>query len=273
MSLAILTAALLYQSSDLKLIWSDEFDKPGAPNLENWRPEIGFTRNRELQWYQLDNATVKDGFLTIEAREERRKNPNYSPTAGQDWKKNREFIELTSSSLVSKQMWKFGRFEMRAKIDTRPGLWPAFWTWGEAREWPSGGEIDIMEYYRGKILANTAWGTSRRYTAKWDSSATPIEDLAKKDGLKSAEEWAEKFHTWRLDWDEKWIRIYVDGHLLNETDLSQTINESADKANPFHEPQRIIVNLAVGGDNGGDHTGTKFPAKYVIDWVRVYQKK
>lgn len=269
---ATLLIAMLLSSNDYKLVWSDEFDKAGPPNTANWRPEIGFTRNRELQWYQLENAVAKDGILVIEARNEKRKNPNYSPDAKDDWKRNREYIELTSSSLVSKQMWKFGRFEMRAKIDTRNGLWPAFWTWGEAREWPSGGEIDIMEFYRGKVLANAAWGTNRRWTAKWDSSATPIEELATKDGLKSAAEWADKFHIWRMDWDEKWIRIYVEGHLLNEVDLSKTINESVDRANPFHEPQRLIVNLAVGGDNGGDPAGTMFPARFMIDWIRVYQK-
>nr|AIA89543.1 CAZy families GH16 protein [uncultured Dyadobacter sp.] len=58
--------------------------------------------------------------------------------------------------------WKYGRFEMRAKLDTQPGMWPAFWTLGVKGQWPSNGEIDIMEYYQNMILANTAWGTIGR---------------------------------------------------------------------------------------------------------------
>ena len=72
-----------------------------------------------------------------------------------DWKKSREYAEYTSASLITKGLhsWKYGRFEMRGRIDTRDGLWPAFWTLGTARPWPANGKIDIMEYYRGILLA------------------------------------------------------------------------------------------------------------------------
>jgi len=90
-------------------------------------------------------------------------------------------------------------------------------------EWPSNGEIDIMEYYRIKgephILANAAWGTEQRYNAKWKSSAKPFSYFLSKDRM-----WAEKFHVWRMDWDENTIRLYLDDELLNEIPLSDTTN-------------------------------------------------
>ena len=92
----------------MKLVWSDEFDKDGAPDPAKWNFERGFARNEEAQWYQPDNARVRNGMLVIEARRERRPNPNYKPGSG-DWRTNREFIEYTSSSLTTsgKGAWTY----------------------------------------------------------------------------------------------------------------------------------------------------------------------
>ena len=253
-------------ANEWKLVWADEFDTDGAPNAANWNFEKGFVRNEEEQWYQSENARVENGTLIIEARRARQPNPNYE-AGSTDWRKKRLFADYTASSLTTngKHSWTYGRFELRGKIDTAPGLWPAFWTLGTQGEWPANGEIDIMEFYKGDLLANIAWGTEKRWTAKWNTGKKPIKEFNDPD-------WAKKFHTWRMDWDEKWIRLYVDDVLLNEQDLSKTIN--ADGRNPFiNSPQFIIVNLAVGGQNGGDPSKTVFPARFEVDWVRVYQRK
>ena len=83
-------------------------------------------------------------------RREAKSNSNHSSSSS-DWRRARKSAEYTSASLTTRGLhgWQFGRFEMRARIDTRSGLWPAFWTLAVSGEWPSGGEIDIMEYYRG----------------------------------------------------------------------------------------------------------------------------
>ena len=90
-------------------------------------------------------------------------------------------------------------------------------------EWPSCGEIDIMEYYRIQgiphILANAALGTDARYHAMWNSKKIPFDYFLQKD-----KEWASKFHIWRMDWDEEAIKLYLDNELLNEIPLSQTTN-------------------------------------------------
>ncbi len=253
----------------MKLVWQDEFNQNGPPDPSRWKFEKGFVRNRELQWYQPDNAVCKDGVLRIEARKVHQPNPLYK-AGSEDWKTSREFIEYTSSSLKTEGLhdWKFGRFEIRAKIDTSKGSWPAIWTLGVSKEWPSNGEIDIMEFYRVNdiptILANVAWGTGKRYTARWDEAKVPFRHFLEKDKT-----WPARFHTWRMDWDEKAIRLYLDDELLNETLLSEASNP--DGFAPFHQPHYVLLNLAIGG-NGGDPSGSHTPIVYEVDYIRIYQQ-
>lgn len=255
------------------LVWNEEFNYTGQPDPKVWQHEIGFKRNEEHQWYQPGNAWCNNGVLTITGKTERRKNPDYE-AGSDDWRKNREYIEYTSSSINTrgKKDFQYGKFEIRAKIPTAGGAWPAIWTLGNSMEWPSNGEIDIMEYYRIKevphILANTAWGTDRRYNAKWDSAAIPFTRFTAKDPY-----WADKFHIWRMDWDEEAIRLYLDDELLNETLLSETKNGSlGEYKNPFMQPHYILLNLAIGGINGGIIDDKAYPIYYEVDYVRVYQK-
>jgi beta-glucanase (GH16 family) len=250
---------------DYVLVWSDEFNKDGPPDPCDWTFERGFVRNREFQWYQRDNALCEGGLLIIEGRRERVMNPNYRP-GSRDWRRKNEYAEYTSASIRTKgrRQWTYGRFVMRGRIDTRPGLWPAFWTLGTAREWPGSGEIDIMEYYRGMLLANACWASEDRWVPIWDTARKPISEFD--------DEWSSRFHVWRMDWDEDFIRLYVDDELLNTIDLSTTINATPDEANPYHEPHYILLCLAIGGTNGGDPSGTVFPARFEIDYIRVYKK-
>ncbi|GAB3731748.1 hypothetical protein GCM10028816_29270 [Spirosoma lituiforme] len=249
-----------------RLAWADEFTIDGAPDPKNWAFEQGFVRNNERQWYQPDNARCQNGMLVIEARREQRPNPNYK-AGSRDWKMKRSTIDYTSASLTTNglRQWQYGRFEMRARIDTRAGMWPAFWTLGTAGEWPSNGEIDIMEYYRGMLLANVAWGTNKRWTANWRSTKKLLTTFNDPD-------WSNQFHVWRMDWDETAIKLFVDDLLLNEVKLADTINGDGSGKNPFRQPHYVLVNLALGGDNGGDPEPTKFPARFEVDYVRIYQK-
>lgn len=246
------------------LVWADEFNEAGAPNPENWTYERGFVRNEELQWYRPENATCRDGLLVIEARREQVANPRYREGA-RSWRRSRQNAEYTSSCLLTrgKHEWRYGRFEIRARVDARPGLWPAIWTLGNARGWPGCGEIDIMEYYRGMILANVCWLGPRGRPA-WDDSHHRLEGFG--------EHWADEFHVWQLDWDATSIKLAVDGQVLNETSLANAINADDEHSQPFHEPHYLLLNLAIGGTQGGDPSETEFPAKFEVDYVRVYQR-
>lgn len=250
-----------------ELVWADEFNRDGAPDANNWTYERGFVRNEELQWYQPENARCQHGLLVIEARRERKANPQYDPDSSR-WSRSRRYCEYTSASVTTRGLhsWQYGRFEMRGRIDTRSGMWPAFWTLGVSGPWPANGEIDIMEYYRGMLLANAAWASGRRWRPIWDDSRKPIAELNDPD-------WSAKFHVWRMDWDAESIRLYVDNLLLNEIDVIKTFNKDSEGKNPFRQPHYIILNLAIGGTNGGDASKTEFPAKFEVDYVRVYKKQ
>lgn len=264
----------VFAQDNYNLVWSDEFDYSGAPDSTVWNFEQGFARNEELQWYQKENAYCKDGLLIIEAKSEKRDNPIYEEGSN-DWRCSRRFIECTSSSITTsgKKEFLYGRFEVRARIPVGKGAWPAIWTLGNAMEWPSCGEIDIMEFYRKSdvphILANACWGTEQRWNAKWQSKAVPFSHFLEKNP-----DWASEFHIWRMDWDETSIKLYLDDELLNEIFLKDTYNGSlGNNKNPFMQPHYILLNLAVGGINGGATVPEAFPMRYEIDYVRVYQNK
>jgi beta-glucanase (GH16 family) len=264
LAIAVLLFSPIVQKPDYtgwKLVWADEFNTPGAPDPSNWVYETGFVRNKELQWYQSENARVENGLLIIEGRKERVANPNFDPTSA-DWKKNRNHADYTSACLETKGKREFlyGRFEVRARIDPKDGLWPAIWAKGVSGRWPLCGEIDLFEYYQQTILANTCWANGT-----WNTVKTHYSRFTEKDPT-----WGMKFHVWRMDWDAAFIRVYLDDVLLNETDLSKTIDP--DGSNPFHKPQSLLLNLAIGA-TGGDPSTVEFPVKFEVDYVRVYQKQ
>jgi beta-glucanase (GH16 family) len=165
---------------------------------------------------------------------------------------------------------------VRAKIDTRTGSWPAFWTLGTNGGWPGNGEVDIMEYYRGIVLANVAWaGGGGANGATWNSAKNLLTTFPK--------DWPEHFHTWRMDWDEKAIKLFLDDVQVNYQDLSKTINAGrggrgtagapATGNNPFlNAPVYLLLNQAIGGQQGGDTKDLTYPVKFYVDYVRVWQK-
>ena len=245
-------------------IWAEEFDGEGSVNSSRWGFEEGFVRNQELQWYQTENAFVQNGYLVIEGRAEQKPNPNFTMNSG-DWRSEREFINYTSASINTKDRFSFryGRLVVRAKVTNQVGTWPAIWTLGTECEWPSNGEVDVMENYGGNILANFAWGTNRRWRPRWDVTRQPVAEFDAN--------WTERFHIWELHWTEQRMQILLDGILLNEVDLNTTFNGTAacSGANPFRQPHYILLNLALGGQ-GGDVSETSFPTRYLVDYVRVY---
>ena len=249
-----------------KLVWADEFNKNGKPDTANWSYEEGFVRNLEDQWYQTDNAFCENGLLIIEARREARKNPLYE-AGSNDWRKKRDSIHYSSSCIITryKQQWQYGRFEMRARIDISDGMWPAWWTLGVSKRWPANGEIDIMEYYRDQLLANFVV-LAKEGKQEWHTEIKKVSELGGK-------EWASKFHVWRMDWTKDFAALYVDDMLLNKISVDSLVNKDGSNFYPFRQPHYMLLDLAIGGQNGGDPSNTSFPRRFEVDYVRVYQEK
>src|SRR5699024_9157088 len=133
--------------------------------------------------------------------------------------------------------FKYGRLLVRARIDTTTGSWPAIWTKGIERNWPENGEVDIMEFYQveneSTILANATWGP-------WSTTHHKFSKFLQKDP-----QWPEKFHVWRMDWDENSIKLFLDDELLNEIDFEKENTLNSFGENPFQQPHFLLLNLAV----------------------------
>jgi beta-glucanase (GH16 family) len=255
----------------MNLVWHDEFNREGMPDPGNWGFEYGFVRNRELQWYQPQNAWCRDGRLIIEGKKEQVDNPNFNLHSG-DWRMNQPHAGYSSSCLITRGLheWlSYGYVEVRARIDTVSGSWPAIWLLGSEGQWPGCGEIDMMEFYRinkvPTILANVAWNSENPFVAKWDDCKKPLADF-----LNADPDWTDKYHTWSMHWDEGAIQLYLDDMLMNEIFLSKTINP--DGTNPFseHKKHYLLLNLAIGS-NGGVPSDEMFPITFEVDYVRVYR--
>jgi beta-glucanase (GH16 family) len=260
--------ASIASAAEWKLIWGDEFDKPGLPDPAKWGYEVGFIRNREEQYYtdaRGENVRVEDGMLVIEGRKERFKNRDYRPGSpgrgGGGFRRSKEFAEYTSGSIntLGKASWQYGRVEVRAKMPKGRGVWPAIWMMGDDRPkvgWPRCGEIDIMEFVGmapGVVHANVH-GPDLHTGGK-----TKVEDAS------------EAFHVYAVEWFEDRMDFYVDERKY----WSRRKDDPGNKSWPFDKPHYLLLNLAVGGEWGGQKgiDEAVFPQKYLIDYVRVYQKK
>ncbi len=251
---------------DYKLVFSAEFDTDNEDLTKVWRFEEGEKiRNNENQFYSksTENAFTKDGYLHIVARRNH---------LGSDGKTH----DYTSASMTTANsfVYCYGIVEVRAKIPTGGGMWPAIWQVGNTFSWPQNGELDLMEYYRESILANAAWGGTKAWSPVWASSKKPMSHFENQNP-----NWRNEFHVWRLEWTEESLKMFLDDELLNEVAVSRTQNQGygGNYENPYTYCQEgfghyLWLNLAIGGNNGGTIDNSLFPAEYLIDYVRVYQR-
>jgi beta-glucanase (GH16 family) len=232
------------------LVFADEFDVPGPPDPARWNHEIGYIANDEKQYYTpgTENARVEGGTLVIEARRERRMGYDYT-SARLNTKGRAEFL--------------YGRVEIRAKVPTGRGTWPALWMLGaniDQVDWPACGEIDIMEnvgYDPTRIHGTVHTAAYNAGTAKGASVtvANPCED----------------FHVYATEWHPDRIEIFVDDRRY----FTFPNEGTGSRAWPFDKPHYLILNLAIGGTWGGTKgiDDSLFPHRLVVDYVRVYQQK
>ena len=228
----------------MKLVWSDEFDAPGAPDPTKWGYDLGAGGwgNSELQYYtnRLDNAEVSNGTLKITAKKESYSGSNY-----------------TSARLLTKDKFsfKYGKVEARAKLPEGVGTWPAFWMLGSniaTVSWPACGEIDIMEHL-GRDL-NKIYSTLH-YPGHSGGSGTGSTTMI--SGATT------DFHVYAAEWKASSIVFSVDGNPFFTFPNNGTL--------PFNQNFFIILNVAIGGNFGGTVDPAFTSGVMEVDYVRVYQ--
>jgi beta-glucanase (GH16 family) len=254
------------ESKHTQLVWFDEFDgstlsrpkvpsaNPTRPDTARWVQDVGGSGfgNNELQFYtnnRPENARVENGLLIIETRKE-------------TWQ-NREY---TSAKLRTKGkvQWKYGRFEVRAKLPAGRGTWPAIWMLSakEPLVWPNDGEIDIMEHvgYDPGVVHGTVHTQAYNHVKKTQQG--------KQINIPDA---STAFHTYAIDWTSEKIDFLVDGKTYFTFD-KQSYGSRYEQW-PFDQPFYLILNVAIGGNWGGQQgvDDTIFPQRMEVDWVRVYQ--
>lgn len=271
-----------------QLVFHDEFNHEGPMKTEFWRAETGFVRNNEHQWYQAENGFCSEGRLVITAKKERVPNPNYRENSN-NWETNRPFAEYTSASFITQnkyhQKYDSIMMIMRAKLplqtggDEDYGVWPAFWTTGNG-PWPHGGEIDIMEYYTERLMVNFA--VKGKKGVKWtgnkeeDNPNSYLKNIieGKAEGFKNDPNWLQKYHTWKLVGDGKFLSVYLDDVFMSRIALDTKNEDTSVREFPFKGNLcNFWLNLAVGGKPHSDAeklAKTTFPRMYEIDYARIY---
>ena len=245
-----------------KLVFADEFEYEGRPDEDKWHlqfvpPNNGSWHNDELQHYttRLENSFVSDGTLKIKALKEQ-------------YTYNGSTKAYTSARLNSKFAFTFGRVEVRAKLPAPAGTWPAIWTLGAncnetgsffedqygSGQWPGCGEIDIMEqtgWDKNSIISHFHWG---------DRNTGAYKNMG---GTRAVSDAAGTYHVYAMEWSEDSIKTFVDGELVYE------LPNSSEK--PYDHPHYLLLNIAMGGNLGGDVPADFTEGTFEIDYVRIYQ--
>ncbi len=242
-----------------ELVWSDEFDGDQVDESK-WTYDVGDWGwgNNELQYYTVnrpENARVENGNLILEARKD---------DFGQEWTSAR----LTTRGKVA---FLYGKIEFRAKVPRLKGNWAAGWTLGntyvDEKDWPYCGEIDILESVGYEVDNETGDGTAHAtvhtpaYYFKINNQISSQKDIPNMSG---------EFHTYAVEWTPTEVKMLVNDEVYYVYD--KIANE---KEWPFHIPQNIILNLAIGGGWGGSQglDPDMTTQEFILDYVRVYGKK
>jgi len=237
-----------------QMVWNDEFNNTGFPDSTKWGYDVGGNGwgNHELEYYtgkRMENARVENGNLIVEAIKEPWQGMNY-----------------TSARLLSKNKgeWQYGKIEVRAKLPKGRGTWPAIWMLGATNplKWPDDGEVDIMEHVgfdQGNIHGSIH---CKKYNWVVGTQKTAIQMVP---------DCSEQFHLYGVEWSADSMKLSIDGAYY----LSFANEHSGYAAWPFDNKLFLILNIAVGGDWGGQKgvDDTIWPQQMLIDYVRVWQKK
>ena len=240
------------------IVWQDEFNNDSL-DLTKWSREIGGHGwgNNELQFYtdSDSNSYVENGNLILKAQ---------VVPQGIGSSKGLRYYSSARLRTFGKGDWKYGRIEVKAKVASGQGIWPAIWmlpTDWLFGGWPSSGEIDIMEHVGYDLGVVHGSVHTEAYNHKINTQRSSARKIANVDT---------EFHVYSIIWDKDKISFFVDDvqYFLFENDQQGNY-----KTWPFDQRFHLLINIAVGGDwPGNPDNSTNFPRKMLVDYVRVYEK-
>lgn len=237
--------------------WCEEFDYTGSVDATKWKYQTGGGGygNNELQNYtsRTENAYVDGDKLIITALKE-----TYGSEA------------YTSAKIWTQGIknWKYGKFEIRAKVPAGVGTWPAFWMMPKNSaygNWPKSGEIDILEH--SALALNKVLGSI--HTEKYNHKLGTQISFSKSNPTLTSE-----FHTYSMIWNEFSVAWFLDDVQYGKTTFNPNMNTDVETyaAWPFDQEFYLIINLAMGGSMGGTVDPNFVSDTFEIDYVRVYQQ-
>ena len=240
--------------------WTKILDEQFA-NLDNWNVWFGGAYNNELQLYQAANLQLTNGNLQIIAKKETKTGPSLPGSTT-----NKRF-NYTSGRIESKVLYSANstnpkiRMVARIKLPAGYGMWPAFWSYGDP--WPTQGEIDILEA-KGQepstYYTNYFYGTTTGSNLVSGATATINSSVS----LQSC------FHVYELVWEATKLSFYLDGNLVDEKSAASPGGTYV--SNLFGKNEKIVLNLAVGGDFFGRLINRNIvPGTMEVDWLQVYR--
>jgi beta-glucanase (GH16 family) len=239
--------------------FADEF-AAGEIDTSTWRFDTHRNAagwyNNERQYYadnRRENARVEDGALVIEARREQLSKAKFPDWGGQDY---------TSAKLVTREKLGYGFYEVRARLPCGRGMWPAIWMVADKGPWPDAGEIDIMEMvgWNPNVVHGTLHSGAFNHRLK-----------TQRGGQVTIPTACTEYHRYQLDWTPDAITIGADDRAFMQVRNDQPGGKAAW---PFTDPYPLILNLAVGGDWGGQKgiDDAALPQRMSVDYVRYWRK-
>ena len=242
----------LVEGGRYNLVWNDEFNYDNYLDSNKWAFDVGGHGwgNNELQYYTNgQNIYVQNGVLKIVAKREM-----YQTREG--------YWNYTSARLVSRASFKYGYFEIGARLPYGMGSWPAIWMLPTAYKygpWPSSGEIDIMEHVGH--TPGVVYGSAHTESYNHKIGTQKNSNIRVRDPNTY-------FYRYGVKWTPDKIEWFV-----NDVKYFEFTNEGKGyKTWPFDDAFHLLLNVAVGGSWGGRVDDSAFPMAMDIDYVRVYQE-
>lgn len=239
------------QHKEWKLVWADEFNYKGLPDSSKWNYDVGNNGwgNNEKQNYteaNTANARVNGSKLIIEVRKE-----------------GTDSVQYSSARLVTrgKASWQYGKVLVRARLPKGLGSWPALWMLADdMKQWPDDGEIDIMEHvgFDPGMVHGSIHCKKYNHVINTQKTAKVV-----------VKNFSKKFHVYGVEWNKDSLQVSVDGKIFFTFKNEHTGYE----AWPFDNKMHLLLNIAVGGNWGGQKglDDKTMPWKMEVDYVRVYK--